>query len=102
MTKRAEARLARQAEAAGAPPAGESQTSSLPALTAAPPQSGAVKTMSIPECGKLYFGLGRNGSYAAARRGDIPVIQIGRLKRAVPSVLDARLAGAGQTPPMPK
>jgi hypothetical protein len=28
-----------------------------------------VKTMSVPSAGKLYYGLGRNGSYEAAKRG---------------------------------
>jgi excisionase family DNA binding protein len=36
------------------------------------------KTISIPEAGELYFGIGRNTSYAAARRGEIPTIKIGR------------------------
>lgn len=33
---------------------------------------------TIPEAGRL-LGLSRNASYAAAQRGDIPTIQIGRL-----------------------
>jgi hypothetical protein len=37
-------------------------------------------TISIPEAGRRYFGLGRNASYEAARRGEIPSIKIGRLK----------------------
>jgi hypothetical protein len=40
-----------------------------------------LKTMSIPEAGKKYYGLSRNGSYAAAERGEIPFIGVGRLKR---------------------
>lgn len=39
------------------------------------------QTMSIPEAGKRYFGLSRNGSYAAAERGEIPTIKVGRLLR---------------------
>jgi hypothetical protein len=38
-------------------------------------------TLSVPEAGKRYFGLSRNGSYDAAARGDIPTIRIGRLLR---------------------
>ncbi len=38
-------------------------------------------TMTVPEAGKKYFGLSRNGSYAAADRGEIPTIKIGRLLR---------------------
>jgi hypothetical protein len=40
-----------------------------------------ILTISVPEAGKRYFGLSRNGAYDAARRGEIPVIQVGRLKR---------------------
>jgi hypothetical protein len=39
------------------------------------------KTMTVPSAGKLYFGLSRNASYAAAERGDIPTIRIGKLLR---------------------
>lgn len=39
------------------------------------------KTITVPEAGKEYFGLSRNASYAAAERGEIPTIKIGRLKR---------------------
>jgi hypothetical protein len=35
------------------------------------------KTLSVPDAGRQYFGLGRNASYDAARRGEIPVIKIG-------------------------
>jgi len=36
-------------------------------------------TASIPEVGRVCFEMSRNASYAAARRGDIPTIQIGGL-----------------------
>ena len=39
--------------------------------------------MTIPEAGKKYFGIGRSASYEAARRGEIPIIKIGR-KHLVP------------------
>jgi hypothetical protein len=39
------------------------------------------RTLSVPAAGKKYFNLGRNASYEAARRGELPVIQIGRLLR---------------------
>ena len=73
-------------------------------MTGSPPGSDlqnltiAVKTMSVPECGWLYFGLSRNASYEAAKRGDIPTIKVGRLLRAVPGVLDRRIAEAGRSP----
>ncbi|PWE78688.1 hypothetical protein XF30_19975 [Bradyrhizobium sp. SUTN9-2] len=38
----------------------------------------------VPEAGAL-LGLGRNASYEAAKRGDIPTIRIGKLLR-VPKV----------------
>jgi len=34
----------------------------------------------VPEAGEM-LGLGRNASYQAARRGDIPTIKIGKLIR---------------------
>jgi hypothetical protein len=47
------------------------------------------KTLSIPEAGAQYYGLSKNGSYDAAKRGEIPYIEVGRLKR-VPIVLMER------------
>ena len=52
-------------------------------------------TISVPEAGRAVGNLGRNGSYEAARRGDIPVIQIGRRKRVPTSWLRDTL-GLGQ------
>jgi len=40
-----------------------------------------VKTLTVPEAGRRYFGLSRNASYDAASRGEIPTIKIGRLLR---------------------
>lgn len=48
-------------------------------------------TLTIPEAGKTYFGLSRNGSYAAAKRGDIPTIRIGKLLRVPVRALEQRL-----------
>jgi hypothetical protein len=36
------------------------------------------KTMSVPAAGKKYFNLSRASSYAAAARGQLPTIRIGR------------------------
>jgi hypothetical protein len=47
--------------------------------------------MTVPEAGRKYFGLSRNGSYDAANRGEIPVIQIGRLKRVPVRALERML-----------
>jgi hypothetical protein len=49
-------------------------------------------TMSVPAAGKRYLGLGRNASYEAAKRGDLPVVEIGRLKRVLVRVLEDRLS----------
>jgi hypothetical protein len=49
------------------------------------------QTMTIPEAGKTYFSLSRNGSYAAAKRGDIPTIRIGKLLRVPIRALEQQL-----------
>jgi hypothetical protein len=41
----------------------------------------APLTLTVPEAGKRYFGISRAASYAAAERGEIPTIKIGRLLR---------------------
>ncbi len=48
------------------------------------------KTISVPQAGRVYLGIGRDASYEAARRGDIPVIKIGRLLR-VPVIAMERM-----------
>lgn len=48
----------------------------------------ACKTLTVPEAGRKYFGLSRNGSYEAAARGDIPTIRIGRLLRVPVAALE--------------
>ena len=57
----------------------------------------APLTMTVPEAGKKYFGLSRNGSYDAANRGEIPVIRIGRLKRVPVRALERMLDRAGDS-----
>lgn len=34
-------------------------------------------TISVPDAGKLFFGIGRNAAYDAAKRGDFETIEIG-------------------------
>jgi hypothetical protein len=53
------------------------------------------KTLSVPTAGKRYFGLGKNASYDAARRGDIPTIKIGSRLRVPIIALERMLAEAG-------
>jgi helix-turn-helix protein len=51
------------------------------------------KTIPVPDAGREYFGLSRNAAYAAAQRGDIPTIKVGKLLRvpvrALEQMLDA-------------
>lgn len=58
------------------------------------------KTLSVPEAGRKYFDLGRNSSYEAARKGEIPTIRIGRIIRVPVVALERMLSQAGkpQTP----
>jgi hypothetical protein len=51
------------------------------------------KTISVPEAGRRYFGLSRNAAYAAAERGEIPTIRIGRLLRVPVRALEGILDG---------
>ena len=56
------------------------------------------KTLSVPDAGRIYFGLCRNSSYEAARRGEIPTLRIGR-KLVVPVVaLERMLDQAANAP----
>ena len=52
------------------------------------------KTISVPEAGRL-LGLGKNGSYAAAGRGEIPVLRFGSRLRVPVVAFDRMLAQAG-------
>jgi hypothetical protein len=66
------------------------------AMSRSRPKSSNTKTMSVPEAGKKYFDLGRNASYAAAARGQLPVVRIGRSIRAVVARLEQMV---GETRP---
>ena len=48
-------------------------------------------TLSVPAAG-LYLGLGRAQAYAAANRGEIPTLRVGR-RILVPTALLARRLG---------
>jgi hypothetical protein len=58
----------------------------------------SAKTISVPEAGRIYLGISPNASYEAAKRGEIPVIQIGRLKRVPIAAMERMLEQAGQIP----
>jgi hypothetical protein len=51
----------------------------------------APLTMTVPEAGKKYYDLSRDGSYEAARRGDIPTIRVGRLLRVPIAAMEKKL-----------
>jgi hypothetical protein len=55
-----------------------------------------ILTISVPEAGRRYFGLSRNGSYAAAARGEIPTIKVGRLSRVPVRAMERLLDTADQ------
>jgi hypothetical protein len=48
-------------------------------------------TASIPDVGRVCYGLSRNGAYDAAGRGEIPTIRIGRLLKVPTSMLRKHL-----------
>lgn len=48
-------------------------------------------TITVEEAGKL-LGIGRNGAYEAARRGDIPTIRIGKRLLVSRAALERKLA----------
>ena len=56
----------------------------------------APLTLTVPEAGKKYFGLSRNGAYDAAKRGEIPTIKIGKLLRVPIRALEAMLDRASE------
>ena len=53
-------------------------------------------TISVPEAGRRYFGLSKNGSYDAAARGEIPTIKIGKLRRVPIRAMERMLDAAGK------
>jgi hypothetical protein len=53
-----------------------------------------VKTLSVPEAGRRYFNLGKNASYDAAKRREIPVIKIGGRLRVPVVALERMLEQA--------
>jgi hypothetical protein len=62
------------------------------------PMTDQPKTLSVPEAGRRYFGLARNASYDAARRGELPVIRIGSRLRVPIIALERMLDAAGREP----
>jgi excisionase family DNA binding protein len=56
-----------------------------------------AKTLSVPEAGKIYYGIGRGASYAAAANGQIPTIRIGKLLRVPIAAMERWLERAAET-----
>ena len=54
------------------------------------------RTMSVPEAGRHYFGIGRDASYQAAKRGDIIMMQVGKLQRVPIVAMDRKMERAGE------
>ncbi len=53
------------------------------------------KTISVPEAGKTYYVLSKNGSSEAALRGDIPKIRVGRLLRVPVALMERKVGETG-------
>jgi excisionase family DNA binding protein len=54
-----------------------------------------LRTLSVPEAG-AYLGLGRDASYVAAHKGELPTVRIGKRYRVPVVVLEKLLADAGK------
>ena len=55
-------------------------------------------TMSIQEAGKIYYGVSRGKAYDMARSGQMPVISLGRNKRALPRAIEEQLSKKTEQP----
>jgi excisionase family DNA binding protein len=56
----------------------------------------SLKTISVPQAGK-QLGLGKNGAYAAAARGEIPVLRFGSRLRVPVAAFERMLSEAVAT-----
>ena len=54
------------------------------------------RTISVPEAGDIYFGVGRDASYEAAKNGLIIVIKVGRLLRVPIAAMDRKFERIGE------
>ena len=55
--------------------------------------------MSVPDAGRIYYGLSRNGSYDAAARGEIPTVRVGRLLKVPVHLMEKMFDQAGAAQP---
>jgi hypothetical protein len=58
-------------------------------------------TISVPEAGRRYFGLGKNAAYRAAEAGQIPTVRVGGLLRVPVNKMD-ELVGVAAVAPQAK
>jgi hypothetical protein len=56
-------------------------------------RASAAWTLSVPEAGRKYYGLGRNASYEAAASGQIPTIKVNKLLRVPVHMIERMLGG---------
>jgi excisionase family DNA binding protein len=56
-------------------------------------ETAPAKTMSVPEAGR-QLGISRNAAYAAARRGELPVLRFGKKLRVPVCRLERLLEGS--------
>ena len=54
------------------------------------------RTISVPDAGRIYLGIGRDAAYEAARRGDLPIIRVGKLMRVPVIAMERMLEEAGR------
>ncbi len=54
------------------------------------------RTISVPDAGRIYLGIGRDAAYEAARRGDLPIIRVGKLMRVPVVAMERMLEEAGR------
>ena len=52
------------------------------------------KTLTVEQAGRLYFDLCRASSYAAVKRGEIPVIKVGNLLRVPVAAMERMMLEA--------
>jgi hypothetical protein len=57
----------------------------------------SLGTWSVPEAGQYIYGLSRRSSYLAAKRGDFPVVRVGRLDRVPIAAVAAMFVEIGKT-----
>jgi len=72
------------------------ETRRSPQKARAVPSEEFPLTLTVPEAGRRYFGLSRNGSYNAAAAGTIPTVRIGKLLRVPVRAMERMLDRANR------